>query len=324
MEGRSERTDLLPAIVREYLSGSIASSITATMFSPVECVKTRLMLQDMPGSTPLYTQGFVRALLDIWRQDGLVLMWSHGLLSMALRDFFYSGVRTGMYPSVRGAIAGDKPVGEITLFEKIAAGALTGGIGAGLANPFDVVRVRMMMEGGKVDAASGRLLTGMRAGEVPHFPSSLHCARDAIKSEGFLCGLMLRGVGPSMSRASLLTASQLSSYDHTKVVMKRRGWMREGPALHLLAALLSGAVATVTCNPADVLKSRLMSTRVTNPGSNALEATSIGVAREIWQHEGVRGFFRGVLPAYARIGPIIFLQMPIVEALRSAFGVRAL
>ena len=75
---------------------------------------------------------------------------------------------------------------------------------------------------------------------------------------------------------------------------------------------------------ADVLKSRLMSTRVTNPGSNALEATSIGVAREIWQHEGVRGFFRGVLPAYARIGPIIFLQMPIVEALRSAFGVRAL
>ena len=45
-----------------------------------------------------------------------------------------------MYPSVRTFIAGaDRPIADISLAEKIAAGAITGSAGSGLANPFDVI-----------------------------------------------------------------------------------------------------------------------------------------------------------------------------------------
>jgi len=49
-----------------------------------------------------------------------------------------------------------------------------------------------------------------------------------------------------------------------------------------------------------------------------------GMVVEVWRREGVGGFYRGFLPAYARIGPTIFIQMPLAEVLRSALGVQAL
>ena len=52
--------------------------------------------------------------------------------------------------------------------------------------------------------------------------------------------------------------------------------------------------------------------------------TAWTIALQLWQREGLRGFYRGFLPQYARLGPTIMVQMPLVEALRSAMGCRAL
>jgi len=309
--------DRISPICREYLSGSLASSFTATVFNPFEVVKTRLQLQDMPGWRRIYTSGFVDALRTIWKQEGLLLLWSHGLCTIVARDFFYSGVRTGMYPNVRSAIAGDRSPADTFLVQKIAAGAVCGGVGSALANPFDVVRVRMIAEGGLVQG--GKLSTGMRAGHAPRWSSSISCCMDALKSEGIVRGLMLRGLGPSVSRAALLTAAQMSSYDHTKVLAKQYGLLSEGLVLHCVGAGISGLAAQVACNPADVLKSRVMSVR-----SSGASSTVFGVATHIIKNEGMSAFYKGFGPAYARIGPTIFFQMPIAEALRAAMGVRSL
>ena len=253
------------------------------------------------------------------RQDGLLLFWSHGLCLGVCRDFLYSGFRTGMYPTVRNAFAALRPdgSGEASLIEKIAAGATTGGVGAGFANAFDVARVRMLAEGGRIDPTDGKLCTGLRTGHAPRWTSSLHCLVDAARSEGVVQGLLLRGVSASMSRAALLTAAQMSTYDHAKTIAKRNG-VGESTALHVAAALLSGFVASVACNPADVLKSRVMSARARGGGG-----TTLGMAVHIATREGLTGFYRGFWPQYARIGPTILIQLPIAEALRRAFGVQA-
>ena len=51
----------------------------------------------------------------------------------------------------------------------------------------------------------------------------------------------------------------------------------------------------------------------------ALEGTA-ATAAKLWREEGVRGFYRGLVPSYARQGPTFFIQMILVEQLR---GVRA-
>ena len=177
----------------------------------------------------------------------------------------------------------------------------------------------MTAEGGVV-GADGRLATGMCAGKVPRWGSSLACAADAARQEGVVRGLIVRGASASISRAAMLTAAQLSSYDHAKVHL--RAALGDGTLLHVAAALISGFIATAACNPADVVKSRVMSAHGGGGGGGG--ATGAGMVVEVWRREGLRGFYRGFLPAYARIGPTVFIQMPLAEALRSALGVQAL
>jgi len=311
--------DRISPMGREYLSGSLASSFTAALFNPLEVVKTRLQLQDMTGWRRIYTCGFLDALRVIAKEEGLLLLWSHGLTTIVARDFLYSGFRTGMYPTVRSLVAGSRTPEETLLVHKIAAGAICGGVGSAIANPLDVVRVRMIAEGGLVDPATGKLSTGMRAGCQPRWSTSASCLLDAVRKEGVTRGLWLRGLGPSVSRAALLTAAQMSTYDHTKVLAKRHSLLHEGLALHCVAAGISGFAAQVACNPADVLKSRIMSMRATGAPTTAW-SVAVGIVNK----EGVTAFYRGFTPAYARLGPTIFVQMPIVEALRSMMGVRSL
>ena len=185
---------------------------------------------------------------------------------------------------------------------------------------FGAPQVRMICEGGRVDPANGILRTGLRSGHAPRWTSSLHCLADTARSEGVVRGLLLRGVGASMSRAGLLTAAQMSTYDHAKTVARRNG-IGESSTLHAAAALFSGLCATLACNPADVIKSRLM-TRAAGSGGEG--GGSLGVAWQIAMREGPLGFYRGFLPAYARIGPTILIQLPVAEALRRAFGVQPL
>ncbi len=180
--------DRVNPMVREYLSGSLASSFTAGLFNPLEVVKTRLHLQSMPGMRRIYTEGFSSALQTIAREEGTTGLWRHGFVAVVGRDFFYSGVRTGMYPTVRSLIASGRSAEDVGMVQKILAGAICGGVGAGLGNPFDVVRVRMIAEGGLVDLRTNRLLTGIRAGEVARYRSSLECFADARGSEGFVRG----------------------------------------------------------------------------------------------------------------------------------------
>lgn len=311
-------------LAREYLTGSLASSLTYTLFSPLEVVKTQMQLQGSSGYEMVHRRSFLHACTDSLAADGVLLFWSHGLVAGVCRDFFYSGFRTGMYPTVRAKITtatSSSSTSEASLPQKIAAGATTGGLGAGLANGFDVVRVRMLAEGGRLDAASGRLVTGLRAGHAPRWTSSVHCAADTAQREGVVSGLLLRGASASMARAGLLTAAQMATYDHAKTLAKRRG-IGESTSLHVAAALLSGLVATLACNPADVIKSRVMAARSNGSGGHGRGALS--VAWSVATREGVAGFYRGFLPAYARIGPTILIQLPVAEALRRAFGVQPL
>jgi hypothetical protein len=106
---------------------------------------------------------------------------------------------------------------------------------------------------------------------------------------------MLRGIGPSMSRAALLTAAQMSTYDHTKVIAKQHGLLSEGVALHCVAAGISGFAAQAACNPADVLKSRVMSAihaASVDSIHGATTPTVLDIAMNIVRHEGPVAFLQ--------------------------------
>lgn len=59
-----------------------------------------------------------------------------------------------------------------------------------------------------------------------------------------------------MQRAGLLTAAQVSSYDHIKHMLLNTGWVEEGVLCHLSASMIAGLITAVVISPVDLVKTR--------------------------------------------------------------------
>lgn len=90
--------------------------------------------------------------------------------------------------------------------------------------------------------------------------------------------------------------------------------MQDRTPTHFLASGIAGGLITVTTQPLDVMKTRLMNA----PRSE--NATLSSVASGIFNEAGISGFFKGSIPSFARVGPQTILTFLIMEQLRLHFG----
>ena len=68
------------------------------------------------------------------------------LLASILRDASYSAIRIGAYEPFKELLGADNPY-NTPLWKKITAGIISGVIGSVVANPADLVKIRLQAEG---------------------------------------------------------------------------------------------------------------------------------------------------------------------------------
>jgi dicarboxylate transporter 10 len=163
--------------------------------------------------------------------------------------------------------------------------SMAGFFGGVAGNAADVLNVRMQS-----DAA-------LPPGKRRNYKHALDGLVQMVRSEG--PGSMFRGVWPNSSRALLMTASQLASYDAFKRLCIDHTGMSDNLATHFAASLMAGFVATTICSPVDVIKTRVMSASpAESKGHNFIE-----LLRDVFRKEGVKWMFRGWTPSFIRLGP---------------------
>ena len=143
--------------------------------------------------------------------------------------------------------------GEFALWKGIVAGMSAGAAGQFIANPTDVVKVQMQMDGKRV-----------AQGKKPHFSGTMHAMKTIYGQRGFKG--MWRGWVPSCQRAGLVQLGDLTTYDYAKQKLKNQGGIEEGPMLHALSSACAGLVAAGMGTPADVIKTRVMNQPVDAAG----------------------------------------------------------
>ena len=80
-------------------------------------------------------------------EEGTLSLFN-GLIPGLQRQVVFAGLRIGLYVPVRDMITGPLAPGQNpTLIQKILAGMTTGAIGISVANPTDVVKVRLQAQG---------------------------------------------------------------------------------------------------------------------------------------------------------------------------------
>ncbi|KAJ3306919.1 Mitochondrial oxaloacetate carrier protein, partial [Blyttiomyces sp. JEL0837] len=124
--------------------------------------------------------------------------------------------------------------------------------------------------------------------------------------------------------ASLLTGTQMSTYDETKYLLKKHKILQEGMPLHILASIVAGLVTTTVTAPADIIKTRLLGQPGTTTASGQqVPTTFIKTLTTIIKTEGPKALFRGWLPSYCRLAPHFITSLPLFERLRYLMGLDA-
>ena len=107
-----------------------------------------------PGEKPYYKGLFNTAFVMI-KEEGLFSLYK-GIYAGLQRQMVYASLRTGLYEPIRNLICGKDFKGDIPLYKRIIAGLSSGAIGILVANPTDVIKIRLQAEGNLPAGATKR------------------------------------------------------------------------------------------------------------------------------------------------------------------------
>eukprot|EP00929_Paragymnodinium_shiwhaense_P005574 TRINITY_DN10773_c0_g2_i2.p1 TRINITY_DN10773_c0_g2~~TRINITY_DN10773_c0_g2_i2.p1 ORF type:complete len:1052 (-),score=153.95 TRINITY_DN10773_c0_g2_i2:687-3842(-) len=284
----------------------ISNATAAAVTNPVDVVKVRMQMAGV-GSAEAHL-GPAAAAQKIMQAEGVTGFYN-GLTASLIRELSYSGIRMGLYEPTKELLGATDPA-HTPLHLKVAAGALTGTIGSMLANPFDLIKVRMQKP--------------RPAGGAAPYSSIRHALVEIAREGNGITGLW-RGSAPTVQRAALLTASQVPSYDHTKHTLLNTGVLREGYVCHFFSSMVAGVVAAAVTSPIDLVKSRVMIQPIDpRTGKGTSYSGVVDCLCKIAKSEGAMSLFKGFHGQWLRIGPHTTVSLMVFEQLRRLVGMNAL
>jgi hypothetical protein len=272
---------------------------------PVDVVKTRLQFDGATGSAARYS-GALNCATTLVRTEGPQALFK-GLPPALLRQSTYGSMRYGLYGPIKSLLDSDSAEGKSStaLWKKVVAGAAAGAVASAAANPTDLVKVRMQTDG---MAHGEKRYTGVR-----------NCFFTIVREEGIF-GLW-KGVGPTMGRATVLAAAELSTYDEVKCqITRHRIIEQEGLLLHVTTAFISGFASTVVSSPFDVVKSRVMAQPLDSNGVGKLYSGMIDCFVKSIRQQGALSLYSGFWPNFGRVGPRVTIVFIVMEQLKSRLG----
>eukprot|EP00667_Euglena_gracilis_P013011 EG_transcript_13393 len=277
--------------------GGLAGVTASVVTHPIDSLKVRMYLYGEGEANALPRLSIAK---QIYQAEGPRAFFS-GMTATCMRQSIFSSVRFATHDLIEsqcrrwnGAEDSASTSAPTSLPQKLFAGAAAGALAAGVSCPADVVLVRMQ--------ADGRLPAHLKR----NYRNVLHGLFIILTQEGPTC--LFRGLGPLLTRACCLTATQFSAYDVGKDYLTTR-WALDQTSIwtHLLASCLAGALATVVCNPLDMIKARMMQAK---PGQYR---SAVACAVALLRTEGARGLYKGLGPNLLRQCPQVMLMWVFYE-----------
>ena len=183
---------------------------------------------------------------------------------------------------------------------KFLAGAITGGVGSVVGNPFDVMKTLSQANEGKA-VGLGALVANM------------------YKDQGI--GGFYRGVEVNVMRACVLNATKMGCYDIAKgYVTGATGWERKDPRTAFCSATVAGLFMTCTVAPFDMLRTKLMN----QPTDKKIYTGFTDCLVKTVKEGGVASLWRGFVPIWVRFAPSATIQLLTIETLYAALGFKSL
>lgn len=191
---------------------------------------------------------------------------------------------------------------ELPFTALLGCGAASGAFTSVALTPIELVKCKMQVP---TQPGVTRSITGI--------------IRSVIATQG-LRGLWHGQLG-TLIRETGGSAAWFGSYEGVKILFKKYdSSVSNIGEVKIWQQMLGGAAAGMSYNfifyPADTIKSRMQTEDVTSKG----RGTFLGVGRDLWRQQGLKGFYRGCGITVFRAAPSSAIIFTIYEALRKFFG----
>ncbi|KAM7527706.1 hypothetical protein LguiB_031116 [Lonicera macranthoides] len=283
-----------------FFSSAFAACFAELCTIPLDTAKVRLQLQKRAalgeGLGVSKYRGMLGTVVTIATEEGVLALWK-GIIPGLHRQCLYGGLRIGLYEPVKAFYVGSFYITAATLFLKIVAALTTGAIAITIANPTDLVKVRLQAE--------GKLPPG-----VPwRYSGAINAYYTIVKQEGLAA--LWTGLGPNIARNAIINAAELASYDQVKQTILNIPGFTDNILTHLLAGLGAGFFAVCIGSPIDVVKSRMM-------GDSVYRSTFDCFIKTL-KNEGPLAFYKGFLPNFGRLGSWNVIMFLVFEQVKRIF-----
>ncbi|GMK57055.1 hypothetical protein CspeluHIS016_0308950 [Cutaneotrichosporon spelunceum] len=300
-----------------FMVGGLAGCAAVSVTNIAETMKTRLQLQGelvkADANAPRVYKNVWDVLHKTWQNEGIRGL-QRGLLPAYGYQILLNGCRLGLYEPTRHIInrgAGYAPA-EGVAWTAIAAGALTGCMGAALGSPLFLIKARMQ-------AYSPVLPVGAQH----HYKNSWDAVSTIVRKRG-VRGLY-QGVSAAILRTACGSSVQLPSYNYSKYLFKKYGIIKnDGFAMYLAASAVSGVVVCAAMQPADTALTRMYNQNTikdpkTGKMRGALYSSPIDCLWKTFKTEGVKGWYKGTTAHFLRIAPHTVITLVANEVIGNEY-----
>ncbi|XP_021297878.1 calcium-binding mitochondrial carrier protein SCaMC-1-like isoform X1 [Herrania umbratica] len=278
---------------RYLIAGGVAGAASRTATAPLDRLKVVLQVQ----TTRTHIMPAIR---DIWREGGISGFFRGNGLNV-LKVAPESAIRFYTYEMLKEFIMkamGVKDKAEIGAAGRLIAGGLAGAVSQTAIYPMDLVKTRLQTyscEGGKI-------------------PNLGALSKDIWIQEGPRA--FYRGLVPSLLGIIPYAGIDLAAYETLKDMSKKYILQdsEPGPLVQLGCGTISGALGATCVYPLQVVRTRMQAQRRPNTGA-AYKGMS-DVFKRTFQHEGIRGFYKGLFPNMLKVVPSASITYLVYESMK--------
>jgi len=289
MVGQDTKIPFVPTMVCAGIGGSVAETLTL----PFDTVKVRLM------TSGTHYKGMLDCGLKMAKEEGVASLWK-GWTPGIHRQLVYCSLRLALYTEMSKWVIGEGNSSP-TLLQKIQLGLLSGGVAISIANPTEVVKIRIQGD--------------MRnPGAAPRYSGALNAYSTILKEEtlkGFWVGCL-----PNVIRNSVINAAELSAYFQIKQWVLEYNLMEDRLPCHFFCGFMAGFVAVVVGNPVDMMKTRIMNAK---KGTGEAYKNIADCFLKTLKNEGFGAFYSGFFANVIRIGSWNIAMFVAFEALKKKY-----
>lgn len=282
-------------------AGFYSGLATRALCQPLDVLKVRFQLQEEPiarGPEGGKYRGLRQALRLVLAEEGWRALWKGHVPAQAL-SVIYGSVQFGSYSTLARRLRATKLFSEPGV--NFIAGCGAGTVAVTAAQPFDVLRTRLIAQGEK-----GRM-----------YPSFSQALPVLLKSEGPR-GLF-RGWVPAVVYVAPYTGANFALYKlgHRFLRGKAESGSLRAQSATFAAGTMSGFLSKAIVYPCDVVKKRLQMVgfeagRV-GYGRTSSYRGSREALRGILSTEGWRGLYKGLLPSLLKASAMSGLSFLFFE-----------